>query len=278
MPATWADDIHSAEDSDIRYLLVFRFPYVIYRLALADLDIVYQGQTYYATAGELEDLHSMTPSSSHDFSIRLSRAHPVVQKYQNHGLPTSWLSVEVYSYQYRSGQARLEFEGDVMGEAIQGNVASFRCEDELVMAMNRRMPARTSSRHCPHMLYDAGCRVDREEFKVTATIVSRNGDIVRLSTIDGKPDHWADYGYVERADTGEAFYVLSQEGVYVTMQFPFDQLSANTEVYLYAGCDQTIQTCQTKFDNVRNYGGQPYMPYDNYHPRTPDGYGIISVT
>ncbi|ELF9250511.1 phage BR0599 family protein, partial [Salmonella enterica] len=37
-------------------------------------------------------------------------------------------------------------------------------------------------------------------------------------------------------------------------------LQVGQPVKLYPGCDRTIATCDNKFANHLNYGGQPHMP------------------
>ena len=45
--------------------------------------------------------------------------------------------------------------------------------------------------------------------------------------------------------------------------FPKDYISLGDDVIAYAGCDKLNSTCHTKFNNIVNFGGFPFIPSDN---------------
>lgn len=45
--------------------------------------------------------------------------------------------------------------------------------------------------------------------------------------------------------------------------FPKNKLDVGTKLILYAGCDKLNTTCSTKFNNILNFGGFPFIPQDN---------------
>lgn len=47
--------------------------------------------------------------------------------------------------------------------------------------------------------------------------------------------------------------------VVLQQRLPYD-LPINQSMTIYPGCDKTIGTCQTKFNNVVNFQGEPYIP------------------
>jgi hypothetical protein len=40
-------------------------------------------------------------------------------------------------------------------------------------------------------------------------------------------------------------------------------LASGAEVRAYAGCNRTLDECKTRFDNVANFGGMPFIPTKN---------------
>ena len=57
--------------------------------------------------------------------------------------------------------------------------------------------------------------------------------------------------------------IRSQTGAVVTIGFPIPGLTASASVNLYPGCDHSLATCDGKFANRLNYGGQHYYPDKN---------------
>jgi uncharacterized phage protein (TIGR02218 family) len=55
--------------------------------------------------------------------------------------------------------------------------------------------------------------------------------------------------------------VKSWTGGIVTPFLPLPSPPAPGDtVTLYAGCDRTMATCNSKFNNLANFGGQPFIP------------------
>jgi hypothetical protein len=49
-------------------------------------------------------------------------------------------------------------------------------------------------------------------------------------------------------------------GTTLTLDAPFPpSVTLPAAVTLFAGCDHTVRTCLSKFDNVLNFGGHPYI-------------------
>ena len=40
-------------------------------------------------------------------------------------------------------------------------------------------------------------------------------------------------------------------------------LAIGDAIYLYPGCDRTLNTCHAKFGNSANFGGFPFIPTKN---------------
>ena len=84
----------------------------------------------------------------------------------------------------------------------------------------------------------------------------------------GKAANWFAGGYItyRNNETGalERRSIKENSGTTVTVTaFPLGITDGKTEVTMYAGCDHTHGTCKNKFNNIVNYGGQPYIPILN---------------
>lgn len=58
-------------------------------------------------------------------------------------------------------------------------------------------------------------------------------------------------------------YALQEMDIVIFNQFQSGRLDIGDTVKVYAGCDKLNTTCSTKFNNILNFGGFPFIPQDN---------------
>lgn len=129
--------------------------------------------------------------------------------------------------------------------------------------LNIMMPRNIYQPGCIHTLYDAGCTLNKASFGV-------NGSVVGVGTTTTV---WCNLtqasGYFSLGTitfTGGANNGISRTvkvyslGVF-TLMFPLGVVPAPGDTFTaYPGCDKQQSTCQTKFNNVANFRGFPYIP------------------
>lgn len=128
---------------------------------------------------------------------------------------------------------------------------------------------RRYSRNCPFALYGAACKASANAHRDDTSVIGIDGLYVTLSAAIGKPDDYYAGGYITWINNAqgnqEKRMVRNSAGstgrLYLS-SFPID-LANGDPVSAYAGCDHTIATCESKFDNEKNYGGTPYIPTKN---------------
>lgn len=136
----------------------------------------------------------------------------------------------------------------------------------------------TWSRTCPHVLYDGQCRAPQGAFEHHGTVAALTGNSFTLSaapTLSGVPQTAAGYfdGGIVAWDAdglGTIEQRAIERGISATEFLIFgrsDGLEVGQAVKLYPGCDRLTQTCQTKFNNLVNYGGIPQMPGESPYGR-----------
>lgn len=127
-------------------------------------------------------------------------------------------------------------------------------------AFDRPVPRFKYQGLCNHVLFDGGCGLDRESFKYTGTCTAVSGNTITVSgLLASEGAGWAVGGYVNFGDQDYRL-VVSQSGDVLTLLVPFETSPLNQSVEVFAGCDHTLATCNSKFSNVVNYGGFPYVP------------------
>lgn len=121
-------------------------------------------------------------------------------------------------------------------------------------------------RRCPYTLFDRRCKLQREDWAVTARLaeVSATG-VVALEVADW-PANWFTGGYIEwPGQYGYAMrYVEASDGMALTLLGGTHGLSPGMQVTVYPGCAYTGPACAA-FGNLNNHGGVPGLPTKNPH-------------
>lgn len=128
--------------------------------------------------------------------------------------------------------------------------------------MLRNMLTRVYGVQCPYTLYDGtSCRVDQSLFQVTGELDSVSGSTITSSAFATKEDGWFDAGVIK---IGTLSYMpLSHVGNTIVLDKAPLYAKSGDSFTAFAGCDHTLQTCNDKFNNTANNGGDPFQPTDN---------------
>jgi uncharacterized phage protein (TIGR02218 family) len=157
--------------------------------------------------------------------------------------------------------------GRFLDTEFRGHEATLNCEP-LTISLKASAPRRPYSKNCPLTLYDEfTCKADRESFKVEGDGTVVSGSTISIVGAEAKPDNWFAGGYIlyTNSVTGQLEFrgvesSLAAGGL-LTLSFPPRNMSGTVKAF--AGCDHTVATCTTKFDNLPRYGGQPLIPTKN---------------
>lgn len=138
---------------------------------------------------------------------------------------------------------------------------------------NQAIPRYFFSRTCNHKLYDsATCKVDPTPYTYAATI-SEISAVQRIITLSiTPPGAVADYfraGTFLHVPTGQRFGIDWSDGggtagkVRVRLKYWSPDFIAGESVIVRAGCRHDTSDCTSKFSNLANFGGFPYIPDRN---------------
>jgi len=146
-----------------------------------------------------------------------------------------------------------------------GRLAKIRIEP-LVTAQSKSIPTHTYQGLCNHVLYDDLCQVDDTDPSFRLSTAAVTVESSNQITVTGAGANGAGYytgGWVESAGAAERRLILEQTGEVLTLLLPFGSPVLGTNVTVFAGCDHSIATCKSKFDNVINFGGFAFVPSKN---------------
>jgi uncharacterized phage protein (TIGR02218 family) len=125
-------------------------------------------------------------------------------------------------------------------------------------ALSRPCPNRKFQGLCNHTLYDSFCQVNPDSFKYEDEVTAVSGATITVNGIGTEGDDWARGGVV--AWGNERRLVTDHTGNVLTLRLPFPESPLGETVTVYAGCDHEAATCNSKFSNIINFGGFPFVP------------------
>lgn len=228
----------------------------------ADREIEYGGKTYLPRAVSDSGM-VQGGSSANDFTLDCPADIPIVDLFK--GTPPSesiWLTVR--RMHVGEADAPIYWNGNVTN-VKRLDLASAQVIGKPLTASFKRTGLRLCwTRECPHFLYDPGCKVDPEDYRVNATITAKTGTTVTLDTVDGKADGYFTGGFVswEANEDGtiDRRMIETHSGLVLGIFGLTDRMEIGDTLAIYPGCDRTPTICQGRFNNLPNYGGYDFMP------------------
>lgn len=161
--------------------------------------------------------------------------------------------------------------------AWKGRLASIKPGDESltlnfesVFTSLRRPGLRARfQRSCRHALYGRGCGLNFASHGSAAVINAITGSTLTVPEALLQSNGYFTGGMVAASD-GALSYIINHVGDQLTLQrvnfsilSEFALTGVGTAITLYPGCDHLRSTCNTKFNNLLNYGGFDWIPSKN---------------
>lgn len=152
------------------------------------------------------------------------------------------------------------WKGRVDGVRFVGSETTISCAP-LATSLRRIALRRPAQRQCPHALYERGCELSEAAWEMAGNLVSHTGALVVSGVFSTQPDGWWVGGKI--TFYGIPRFIVDHVGDTVTLTAPVPGLSQTAAFLVYAGCDHSPVTCDSKFNNILNYGGAPWFPIKN---------------
>jgi len=243
-------------------LYIFEWGPTTWRYTSADQDIIWEGDTFKSIAIQ-DDGVVQGGSSSNDMTIHCQADLPVVDLFRSTPPADSiWLTVR--RFHEEDNAAVIYWKGTIANcRKVAGGAEAVIAGQALSASFNRDGLRLCWTKGCQHMLYDSGCRVNRDDFKVIAEVTSKTGTSITVDD-SGHPVGWYDGGFVEWTATDEGMVdrrgiELSISGNELQLFGLTDRVEVGMMVSLFAGCARDGATCLNKFSNHDNYGGFEQM-------------------
>lgn len=131
-----------------------------------------------------------------------------------------------------------------------------------LVVLDYDMPRNLFSPTCVHTLYDAGCGIPRGTFAASGAAGSGSTSNTVIWSGAATQHQQGSLVWTSGANANLRSTVRSvNTGTSLSLMYPLPFApSAGDTFTVYAGCDHTQATCQSRFNNTNNFRGFPYVP------------------
>lgn len=229
-----------------------------YRYTSGDVAVVKDAETFSPVAISRSNLAHTEDLNRTRLSITAMRDNPFVVAALASPQPA-----DITTYGELTGSTwSTIWKGRVINISLHGAQADIETESLLTL-LNRNALVKKYQILCPYALYGQGangdCKVTAATYKYTGSVSVVDGVTVTIPGLNGETDGYYNGGYV-KFGTYDFRTIVTHIGDVITIYSAVSGLAVSTSADVYPGCDHSETDCNTKFSNLANYGGFPYMP------------------
>lgn len=226
--------------------------------------VTYNSLTYEPLEISREAIQFSSDTRAESLKITLPASTALVRKYIN-SVPGQRATLTITRVHRNDGSNQLVqlFKGlaQTVGfdqNGLLANIAVVPITAELANSI----PRFVFSGVCNHVLYDNACTVAQSLFRHQNQVTGVAGDTITVQGLSVKGNGWATGGYIA-LPSGDFRQILDHTGDTIRVLLPFPSSPLGLTVEVFAGCDHSINTCSSKFNNVGNFGGFAWVPLRN---------------
>lgn len=254
---------------------LYKFVYgsTVYRYALidgTDAPFSYLGEDYTPYTLNRASAELTEVMSRNTLNIEVPSICDVAQLFVS-APPEEIISVTIFRVHVNQSyplQGITVFKGRIVSCEFKGYQATLNCEP---IFSRLKIPGlrMVYDVMCPYALYSTGCGADKATFSrtATATAIDSRNILLTISTGDTILPDWLESGILK----GGLFACGSVKRMIVdtpatgklTLMHPIYGSIKHQSCTVSLGCEHTLTECKTKFNNVANYGGFPWIPDKN---------------
>lgn len=233
-----------------------------YRYTSAEVDYVDTDTTWESSPISRSGIEITPERVRNAINITVPRNNPVADLFRI-SPPTDVVAVTIYRHHRDDAEEIVLWMGRVLGVDWKGAKAEMRCEP-VSTSVKRNGLRQVYSKNCRHVLFGPGCNLNRDNFKTETTVVSISGRTLQVAalgafTYGGGYVEWEPVpGSVERR-----FIRESDTDGNLVLSIPFQGIPVAAPVRVFPGCAHDTITCDAVYDNLPNFGGQPFISNRN---------------
>jgi hypothetical protein len=247
-------------------LELYRFVYndTVYRYCTLDGGVPFftlNGEIYYAASldhpnyEQSEDIQKTTQ----DLKVRSNL--PVAELFFL-GPPEGVISVTIMRLHLTDADFNyvVSYKGRVTNCSFDGDDATLHCEP-IFSSLRRPGLRMVYETQCVHGLFQQGCNLIRDDWKVLGSVLDVDGLSVVVQQAADKPDGWFKGGTIVIGDVRRM--IMDHVGVTLTVMHAVRTDVIGKDCILYPGCDHTLTMCAIKYNNAVNGMIFAWLPQTN---------------
>lgn len=266
---SYATEESSAENGNPVELYNFVYSGQSFFLTSSDTPIDHLGHTFTPTAIQRPKIEDSSNVDKANLEITVSKDSPVAAIFAD-GPPSEVVFVTVWSTHVTDTDAQfvVAWKGRVIDCNWEPDSATLTTENVFSSLLRSGLGPRFSVQ-CTVPLYSMACGIAKESRKVTTTITAISGLNITVDLAGENPDNWFGGGLLSWTNSvfgnteWRAIRSSDKATGVITLPTHAPGLAAGQTVDVYPGCDHSLGTCDSKFNNAVNYRGHPYIPVIN---------------
>lgn len=191
--------------------------------------------------------------------IEVAASNPIALLFR-----TGWLAatmiITIFRHHHGDSDFSVLWKGRLTGCRWSGSVATLT-SDSVFTLFRRAGLRRVYQIGCPHALYGPGCTVNADTWKVQSTVSAVAGNQVSVAGAGSYPAGYFAGGMLLAGS--EYRLITAHSGNLITLVDAVPAAMVGAAVSLWPGCDRSMAICNTRFGNLDNYGGLPFIPQKN---------------
>lgn len=158
--------------------------------------------------------------------------------------------------------AFIKFIGRISESRFGRTEARIKIKSDLEL-LNIQMPHNLYQTGCIHSLYDSGCGLVKASYAAASTVLTGSTTSMLLCGLT-QVSAYFDQGTItcnSGTNSGVTRTIKSYTPGVVNLSYPLPVIPGVADAFTaYPGCDKTQATCTSKFNNLVNFRGFPYVP------------------
>lgn len=262
----------SADQGEPILLFDFAVGLAHFRYTSADRIITFSSQDYAPAAIMRSAISQTSDVKRQTLKVTAPRDIGIAGLYASTP-PSSPVALTIWASHYDDPDQQfvVDWVGRVMTPSWMGSKVELSCEPAYTSVQTMGLRRRWQ-RSCPHILYSQQCGAAKTSFRILTTLTAVSGFNLSSTDFALLPDGSYAGGYVEwinDAGITQQRSIDHHTGGVITVAYGADELVAGLSLFAYRGCDHSMTTCNTVFNQLTGlagaggFGGTPYIPTIN---------------
>jgi len=258
---TYADNLTAVEQKPFIELFKFQRGEEYAYYTSYNTDIVFNNQTYVASSITRGPFTSDTNLSV--VTVEITAA--IFDEFASYiaDQPSVRTTVTVYrAVSDELGEYVLLLEGNIVGISFtEENSCTVKVQED-ASVIDREIDMIVHSATCNNNVFYDKCRLDPLLWRVYTDQITVTDGVIYCDQCSAQDDGFYSGGEVHYG--ADARLITSHIGNALVLHVPFDsRVTTGTLVEIFPGCDRRASTCVSKFNNLANFVGMPYIPDKN---------------